>query len=106
MVAVALDDDPADVAPFTDGITMPVLVDRQHLVSEALAISNVPTVVWVDEEGGIARPNGEAFGSDLFADFTGVAAGPHLDLVRQWVHTGAVPPAAEAGGEVEDLSDD
>lgn len=105
VVAVALDDDPADVVPFTGGITMPVLLDRQHVLTELLAISNVPTVVWIDEEDRIVRPNAEAFGSDLFADFTGVASGPHLDLVRRWATTGEVPDDA-AGDVVADLSAD
>ena len=50
---------------------MPVLYDPHHLLTELYAISNVPTVVWIDEDGRIVRPNAEAFGTDTFADFTG-----------------------------------
>ena len=107
VVAVALDDDPADVAPFVDGITLPVLIDRDHLLSELYAISNVPTVVWIDEQGGIVRPNGVAFGTDVFIDFTGVAAEHHMNEIRAWVSEGAVPLAAEqAQYAVDDLSED
>lgn len=106
VVAVALDDDAADVEPFVEDITFPVLLDRDHLLSELYAISNVPTVVWIDEDGRIARPNGVAFGTDVFTDFTGVAAVHHMDEIRAWVADGTVPvDADEARAAVEDLSD-
>jgi len=106
-LAVAIDDSPDDVRPFVDDVTFPVLIDAQHLLTELYAISNVPTVIWIDEEDRIVRPNGIAFGTDTFRDFTGVAAGPHLDAVRRWVRDGEVPLAAdEARGTVTDLSED
>ena len=101
VVAVAIDQSADDVRPWVDGITMPVLYDPNHVLTESYAISNVPTVVWIDEEDNIARPNGVAFGSDLFADFTGVESGPHLDEIRRWARDGEVPVTAEeaqAGG--------
>ena len=106
VIAVAIDHSPDDVRPFTEGITMPVLYDPHHLLTELYAISNVPTVVWIDEEDRIVRPNAEAFGTDTFADFTGVVSAPHLDLVRRWVRHGEVPmEESEARGAVADLSD-
>ena len=105
--AVALDEDPDEVRPFTEGIGIPVLLDRHHVVSELYAISNVPTVVWIDGDGRVARPNTPAFGTDTFADFHGTPAGPHLDAIREWVRTGAVADPSEDGpAVVEDLSDD
>ncbi len=107
VIAVAIDHSAADVRPWTEGITMPVLYDPNHILTELLAISNVPTVVWIDEENRIVRPNGSAFGSDLFAEITGVESGPHLDDVRRWVHEGIVPVTPdEARRAVGDLSDD
>jgi hypothetical protein len=107
VIAVALDESPDDVRPWTDGITFPVLIDPEHLLSELYAISNVPTVIWIDERDRIVRPNGVAFGTDLFKEFTGVEAGPHIDLVRQWVRAGVEPDdGAAAPDAVEDLSDD
>ena len=91
VVAVAIDQSADDVRPWTEGITMPVLYDPHHVLTESYAISNVPTVVWIDEEDHIVRPNGVAFGSDLFADFTGVESGPHLDEIRRWVRNGDGP---------------
>ncbi len=106
-IPVAIDEDPEDVRPFTDGIGLPVLIDRQHLLTELYAISNVPTVIWIDEDGRIVRPNGVAFGTDLFVDFTGVAAGPHLDMVRRWVREGEAPADGDTpDAEVADLTDD
>lgn len=107
MIGVALDDSPDDVKPFTDEITFPVLLDAQHLTTELYAISNVPTVIWIDEEDRIVRPNGVAYGTDTFKDFTGVEAEPHLDEIRRWVREGVVPIAREdARGAVGQLSDD
>ncbi len=107
VIAVAIDQRADDVLPFTDGLTMPVLYDPHHVLTELYAISNVPTVVWIDEENRIVRPNAEAFGTDTFADFTGAEAGPHLELVRRWVRDGEVPlEESEARGAVADLSED
>ena len=107
VIAVAIDQDPDDVRPYTEGLTLPVLYDPQHLLTELYAISNVPTVVWIDEVGRIARPIGEAFGTDLFAEFTGALAGPHQDLVRRWVRHDELPlDETEAKEAVDDLSED
>ncbi len=84
-----------------------MLIDPNHLLTELYAISNVPTVIWIDEDDRIVRPNGVAFGTDTFKDFTGVEAGPHLDAVRRWVRGGELPIAAdEARRAVGDLSGD
>jgi peroxiredoxin len=107
VIAVALDQAAADVTPFCEGITMPVLYDSEHILTELYAISNVPTVVWIDEDDTIVRPNGYAFGTDLFQEITGVEASPHLDQVRRWAREGEVPITADdARSAVEDLSDD
>ena len=68
-IAIAFDDAPADVEPFAEGIDLPVLLDRDHVLSETLAVSNVPTVVWVDENDRIVVPNWVAFSNDLFTEF-------------------------------------
>jgi hypothetical protein len=95
------------VRPWVEGVTFPVLLDREHLLTELYAISNVPTVVWIDEEDRIVRPNGVAFGTDTFKEFTGVEAGPHMDAIRRWVRTGEVPMSADEAREaVPDLSED
>src|SRR3954468_12308571 len=86
---------------------MPVLIDPHHVVTELYAISNVPTVIWIDEHDRIVRPNGVAFGTDTFKDFTGVDSEPHKDALRRWVRTGEVPISTDdARNAVGDLSDD
>ena len=89
---------------------MPLLIDPQHLLTELYAISNVPAVVWIDEDDRIVRPNSVAFSTDMFAEFTGAESGPHLDAVRAWVRDGTVgaatlwdPPGQRKPGLVEQL---
>lgn len=107
MIGVAMDESPELIAPHMAGITMPVLLDRDHLLAEALAISNVPTVIWVDEANVIVRPNSAEMGSDTFAEFVGFSSEPHKELVRSWARTGAVPLSREqAVNAVSDLSED
>jgi hypothetical protein len=107
VIAVALDESADDVRPWADGITMPVLLDPQHVLTEVYAISNVPAVVWIDEDDRIVRPNGVAFSNDMFKEFTGAESGPHLDAVRAWVRDGVVPiDEDQARAAVPDLSDD
>jgi hypothetical protein len=107
VLGVAIDESVDDVRPWTKDITFPVLIDSQHLLTELYAISNVPTVLWLDGDDRIVRPNGVAFGTDTFKDFTGAEAGPHMDAVRRWVRDGEQPLASdEARAAVGDLSDD
>ncbi len=84
-----------------------MLIDPEHVLTELYAISNVPTVIWIDEDDRIVRPNGVAFSNDMFKEFTGVEAGPHLDAVRRWVRTGDAPITPdEARVAVGDLTGD
>lgn len=104
MIGVALDENADDVRPFADGITFPVLLDRDHLLAELYAVSNVPTVIWIDADGTVARPNAAEPGTDMFAEFTGVSAAAHMDEVRAWVREGRIPD--DSATTVTDLDDD
>ena len=104
MIAVAIDENIDEVRVLAENITYPVLMDPDHILTELYAISNVPAVVWIDEDGRIARPNAYEFGSDLLAEFTGRTCGAHFDQIREWVHNGAVPE--DASSQIADLSDD
>lgn len=101
---MALDEDPELIRPHADGITFPVLLDREHSVGELFGITNIPTVAWVDESGSIARPNSVAFGTDTFIEFTGVHCQEHQDEIRAWVKDGTRGAIPE--GAVADLSAD
>ena len=104
---MAIDESVDDVRPWTDAITFPVLIDSDHVLTELYAISNVPTVIWIDEHDAIVRPNGVAFGTDTFLAFTNVESEPHMDAVRRWVRDGEAPLTAdEARHAVADLTDD
>jgi hypothetical protein len=64
VVTVALDTGGADAAvPWIDRArtTHPALIDAAHLLDELLGIVNVPTGVWIDEHGMLARPPEPAF---------------------------------------------
>jgi peroxiredoxin len=105
VIAVALDESAELVFPWTDGITLPVLVDREHTLSETYAITNVPTVVWIDEDDRIVVPNSPTPGSDLFAELTGVSGEPAKAAIRRWVRAGEVDlTREEARAAVEDLT--
>ena len=81
-----------------------MLVDADHHLTESYVISNVPTVVWVDEEDRIVRPNAAEFGTDTFAEVTGIHREDHFELVRAWVSDGQVPE--DSGHTVADLTGD
>jgi hypothetical protein len=95
------------VRPWAEGITLPVLIDPQHVLTEVYAISNVPAVIWIDEDDRIVRPTGVAFSTDMFKEFTGAESGPHLEALKAWVRDGVVPmDEASARAAVPDLSGD
>lgn len=73
-----------------------VLIDRDHLIAERYGIVNVPTVVWIAEDGTMVRPNAAEFGDDQFVEFHGRPSAPHLEALRRWVVEGVVPDRAVA----------
>ena len=65
-----------------------VLIDEQHLVTKLYSMVNVPTAVWINEQGRIVRPNEVAFVDDRFKSFSHMDAAPYLDAIRDWVANG------------------
>ncbi|MET0914517.1 MAG: TlpA disulfide reductase family protein, partial [Acidimicrobiales bacterium] len=90
VIAVALDESADLIEPFVEGITYPVLLDREHTVSETYAITNVPTVVWIDEDDRIVRPNSPTPGNDMFIEFSGISSEPAKAAIRRWARDGEV----------------
>lgn len=76
--------------------TMPILIDRDHLVAERYGIVNVPTVVWIDERDRIVRPNAAEFGTDMFVEFNNKPSAPHLEALERWVVDGQAPVEDDA----------
>ena len=87
IITVAIDQSPDDARPWIEAArpTHPALIDTRHVVPDLYNMVNVPTVVWIDERGRLARPNDVAFGTDTFRHITGIEAARHLDLLRAWV---------------------
>ena len=81
---------PASIVEAADP-DFPVLIDANHAVAEQYGLHNVPSVVWIDEDGKVARSPVIAPGDDQWRDFTSIDSGVHHDQLRQWVATGEVP---------------
>ena len=58
VVTVALDVEPEAARPFIERAQPehPSLIDHSHVVDELFGIVNVPSSVWIDEQGVIVRP--------------------------------------------------
>ena len=97
LIAVAVDEEVDDARPWVEeaNATFPVVLDRDHVVCEAFDIRNVPTVVWIDENDRIVRPNDVAFGTDIFKEFHGVDSSPHHEALRRWVIDDELPMTGE-----------
>lgn len=89
-ITVALDRRAEDVRSIIEEAapTHPSLIDTQHVVAERYHVVNVPTIVWIDEEGRVVRPNDTQFGTDTFTAFHGKRSAPYLEMIRSWVRTG------------------
>ena len=87
VITVAMDKTADDARPWIEAAkpAHPSLIDTQHLVADLYNMVNVPTIVWIDEEGRVARPNDVAFGQDTFKAMTGIDSAKHLNALRAWV---------------------
>lgn len=92
VMAVALDQSLEAARPFIERAapTHPSLIDPDHVVAHRFGLINVPTAVWIDEEGRVVRPASLEYGSSDFEAFHGRKAEPFLAAVRSWVTEGHV----------------
>ena len=90
VISVALDKDPESARPWIEAAsaTHPSLVDTSYLLADLYNIVNVPTTVWIDEEGWIVRPNDVGYATDTFRGIHGIDSGRVLDSIREWVRDG------------------
>lgn len=127
VVTVALDTRGVEAAaPFiaAANASHPSLIDQAHLMGELFGVRNVPTGIWIDEDGIIVRPPETAFpGTSMFAEMMkGVQlpadADPYivrsleaaskirrpdaryLEALRDWAHRGADSPYALSPDDV------
>jgi tetratricopeptide (TPR) repeat protein len=68
--------------------TYTVLIDQEHLVSKLYNMVNVPTGVWISEQGRIVRPTEVAFVDDRYRNLTGLDSAPYLTALRDWAVKG------------------
>lgn len=99
LFSVALDASPEYSRPWIEAVgdtgpTYPVGVDTAHVTAERFGITNVPSVVWVDEDDNIVKPPTIAPGDDQFVDYTLISSEQHHDLLRAWVRDGQLPASA------------
>jgi hypothetical protein len=64
------------------------LVDDKHIVTQLYNMVNVPTAVWINEQGRIVRPNEVAYVDNRYKAMHGIDAGPYLLAIRDWVANG------------------
>ena len=90
VVTIALDADVASAAPWhrEAGTTHPALVDVDGLAADAFDVVNVPTVVWLDADGRIARPQDSQTATDRFRDWNHLSAEASYRALRRWVLDG------------------
>ena len=96
IITVALDKNGDDARPYIEAAkpTHPSVIDSEHVVADLYGIINISTVIWIDEKGRVIRPAAIEYGSNVFKEFHGMDAGPHLDALRAWVKDGVLPPEA------------
>lgn len=87
MVITVAVDRAADALPWIERArpTHPSLIDEGHLLGELYDMVNVPTVVWIDEEGRIARPNDVAFTTEKGGKYAGVSTAAQMERLRSWI---------------------
>jgi tetratricopeptide (TPR) repeat protein len=68
--------------------TLTALIDEKHLVSKLYNMVNVPTGVWINEQGRIVRPNEVAFVDDRFKQFTGLESSVYVNALKDWAEKG------------------
>ena len=97
LFSVALDNDPEDSRPWIEAgrPSYPVAVDTAHVTAERYGITNVPSVVWVDEDDNIVKPPTIAPGDDQFLEFTRIESEQHHEALRRWVRDGVLPESAK-----------
>jgi len=74
-------------------VTFTQIVDENHTISSLYNMVNVPTGVWIDEQGMIVRPNETAYSSNTNMELSGKTlssrGGDYVSALKDWVAKGA-----------------
>jgi hypothetical protein len=108
VISVAIDKDVEDARPWIERAspTHPALIDTQWTLADLYNIVNVPTVLWIDEEGRIVRPNDVAYATDTYRAMTNIDSARALDAVRAWVRDGVVSIARDEAATLQPVPSD
>jgi hypothetical protein len=101
--------------------TYPSLIDQNHVVAELYGMINVPSAVWIDEEGRIVRPAEPAGGTDVSRAARDPKTGQisdearakmqlrrqyYYNAIRDWVQKGEASVHALAAQDVQRRTQD
>lgn len=126
IVTVALDADAQAARAVIEAVapSHPSLIDQHHLIGTLFGIVNVPSGIWIDEEGTIVRPPEPAFPrpsvirdtpisdalpqriQDMLAEVKKMQTEPekYLAALRDWVERGSDSRYALSADEVTERS--
>ncbi len=102
VVTVALDEDPEAVRRWAQQ-DLPTAVDAEHRLSDVFGVVQVPSTVWLDEQGRVVKPPTIAPGDDQFREWTKVDSAQHHEALRRWARTGEVPQVDVTATDDADL---
>jgi peroxiredoxin len=68
--------------------TYTTLIDRDHVVSSLYHMVNVPTGVWINEQGHVVRPSEVAYSRDVALMSIKVNGSDYVTGLRDWVEKG------------------
>ncbi|MFD0776991.1 redoxin domain-containing protein, partial [Streptomonospora algeriensis] len=99
VISVAMDRSADDARPWIAEAAPehPCLIDTEGEVAALYDVVNVPTVVWIDEAGAVARPQDTQVATDLFQEMNGLSAEASLRALRRWVHQGDTGLSGDGG---------
>jgi hypothetical protein len=76
------------------------LVDEKQQVTMLYNMVNVPTAVWINEQGRIVRPNEVAYVDNRYTNLHHIEAAPYLAGIRDWAERGEKSPFVLSEDEV------
>ena len=87
VITVAVERDAEDARQWMEAAqpSHPSLIDTDHRLTELYHMVNVSTVLWIDEDGQIVRPNDVAFTTEQGGNYANVSTEDQMALLRAWV---------------------